>query len=849
MRNPAPLPEQEENLDTSKDSSHIAPQDMSNETEDSHPEDLSTLRNMEVNVQEGCEKSQVSFDTTQSGGQGMEQFTNELKNMKETIALLVRKKESSGQENRHHEVDQNQLVAQVIRTETLTMENLKLEEQNKALEQDIKEIGSKFSKEKERFLVETTKLATELDSARRTTDSKVQLLEQAKENLLAQITDLKEERVALLSQVSKLEFDVSDSRQKLDESKVMLRAMREEVNAEKSTIAKDCEDLAASNTNLTSELEEMKTRSDALEQTIKEYEETIDTLENQLLPESEKQLQQALDDLENHKEAEASARLKVNEYEEAVSELKSQVETLRSEKEEERANFQALNEESSQAYQLMTMQLNDKDSLIQSLREKLKTAQNRLTIESKKVLKTTEDMKNLNLKVDKRVKNLEDSLADLLKQLEKSTRDKEELQQKLTDALDKIRSDRELKDEAQLESSKKADALKAMDKEKFLMLKRIDELEVQLKETRKERDYAQSRMATFNDREEELFNKLRESDRVRRSLHNRVMQLSGNIRVYVRVRPALPGEEELSKSSTKNLSGSKSKKRKHIEMHGESFFNYPGMGGSSTKKSATGADDPTKNLIEVTEPWKDRGGLSERRKKHRFGFDHVFNPSHGQEDIWEATDPLVQSAIDGFNVTIFAYGQTGSGKTFTMLGEPGNEGIVTRSVRKLFQAKSDIEALSRGESNVELSLELLEIYNEKVRDLLAPNGGLEGEELSLKITGNEVVGNVLLPVSNEADILNVLKKAQKRRCVKATASNAVSSRSHMLFTIHFQVISKNGMARSGKINICDLAGSERLGKSKSNSMVGVSSSRFILGLSSIIFLTPSFSSNTNRGHS
>ena len=75
---------------------------------------------------------------------------------------------------------------------------------------------------------------------------------------------------------------------------------------------------------------------------------------------------------------------------------------------------------------------------------------------------------------------------------------------------------------------------------------------------------------------------------------------------------------------------------------------------------------PTKNILQVKEPFKDRGGLSQRRKKWSFGFDNVFDPSHSQEDLWEATEPLVQCAIDGFNVTLFAYGQTVSNfKVFT----------------------------------------------------------------------------------------------------------------------------------------------------------------------------------------
>jgi kinesin family protein C1 len=307
------------------------------------------------------------------------------------------------------------------------------------------------------------------------------------------------------------------------------------------------------------------------------------------------------------------------------------------------------------------------------------------------------------------------------------------------------------------------------------------------------------------------------------------MQLSGSIRVYVRVRPALACELEVSEKAAKPPT-TRGQKRKHNSVNQqESLFHFPGqLAGldermaKKSKNGAFGADDPTKNILEVKEPYKDRGGLTDRRKKWTFGFDHIFDPSHGQEDIWEATEPLVQSAIDGFNVTVFAYGQTGSGKTFTMLGEEGNEGIISRAVGKLFDAKTEIEDLSRGGKKVELSVELLEVYNEKVRDLLVSGSGSDGKELSLKLSANEAVGSLVVPVGSQEEVHKILDKAQKRRCVKATASNAVSSRSHMIFTIHFQVASKSGTSRIGKLHVCDLAGSERLGKSNSNEQVGVS---------------------------
>jgi hypothetical protein len=155
-----------------------------------------------------------------------------------------------------------------------------------------------------------------------------------------------------------------------------------------------------------------------------------------------------------------------------------------------------------------------------------------------------------------------------------------------------------------------------------------------------------------------------------------------------------------------------------------------------------------------------------------------------------------------------------------MLGEDGNEGLVGRAVKFLFRAKEEIEELSRGDSKVALKVELLEVYNEQVRDLLAPNGGPNGREVPLKVNSKEVVGNIQAVTETEEEVFRVLALAQKRRCVKATSSNEHSSRSHMLFTIHFDVKTKNGVSRTGKLNVCDLAGSERLSKSGAN-VVGV----------------------------
>lgn len=77
---------------------------------------------------------------------------------------------------------------------------------------------------------------------------------------------------------------------------------------------------------------------------------------------------------------------------------------------------------------------------------------------------------------------------------------------------------------------------------------------------------------------------------------------------------------------------------------------------------------------------------------------------------------MVISVLDGYNVCIFAYGQTGTGKTFTMEGTKGNRGVNYRTLEELFKI-----AKERSESyTYDISVSVLEVYNEQIRDLLAP---------------------------------------------------------------------------------------------------------------------------------
>ncbi|XP_041327306.1 kinesin-like protein KIF1C [Pyrgilauda ruficollis] len=145
---------------------------------------------------------------------------------------------------------------------------------------------------------------------------------------------------------------------------------------------------------------------------------------------------------------------------------------------------------------------------------------------------------------------------------------------------------------------------------------------------------------------------------------------------------------------------------------------------------------------------------------------------------------MLQHAFEGYNVCILAYGQTGAGKSYTMMGrqEPGQRGIIPQLCEDLF-ARIAREGSAELSFSVEVSY--LEIYCERVRDLLNPKsrGGLRVREHPL--LGPYVQDLSRLAVASFADIADLVDSGNKARTVAATNMNETSSRSHAVFTIVF----------------------------------------------------------------
>ena len=254
-------------------------------------------------------------------------------------------------------------------------------------------------------------------------------------------------------------------------------------------------------------------------------------------------------------------------------------------------------------------------------------------------------------------------------------------------------------------------------------------------------------------------------------------------------------------------------------------------------------------------------------KAQRFKFDVFLPKTVTQSRVYVATAKrILVKVLKGYNGTIFTYGQTGSGKTHTMLGDEKDPGIIPRVGKDLI---AEIKRLA-GKTAFKVSASFVEIYREKISDLLAnidevtakkdqeaaqsnlsilkavekmkhgidgkkeekkktsvtsflrehfhdPNKKVKkkGEDLKVRESkhGVEILGVSMHPVTTEGDIMYLLDLGNESRHVASHALNATSSRSHVIFTLYIEQskVSRSGQATrlKSKFNLIDLAGSER----------------------------------------
>ncbi|XP_004687213.1 PREDICTED: kinesin-like protein KIF16B isoform X2 [Condylura cristata] len=213
-------------------------------------------------------------------------------------------------------------------------------------------------------------------------------------------------------------------------------------------------------------------------------------------------------------------------------------------------------------------------------------------------------------------------------------------------------------------------------------------------------------------------------------------------------------------------------------------------------------------------------GDSGRERTKTFTYDFSFysadakSPDYvSQEMVFKTlgTD-VVKSAFEGYNACVFAYGQTGSGKSYTMMGNSGDSGLIPRICEGLFSQINETTKWDEASFRTEVSY--LEIYNERVRDLLRRKSS---KTFNLRVREHPKEGPYVEDLSkhlvqNYGDVEELMDAGNINRTTAATGMNDVSSRSHAIFTIKFtqaKFDSEMPCETVSKIHLVDLAGSER----------------------------------------
>uniref|UniRef100_A0A8C5WW43 Kinesin-like protein n=1 Tax=Laticauda laticaudata TaxID=8630 RepID=A0A8C5WW43_LATLA len=191
----------------------------------------------------------------------------------------------------------------------------------------------------------------------------------------------------------------------------------------------------------------------------------------------------------------------------------------------------------------------------------------------------------------------------------------------------------------------------------------------------------------------------------------------------------------------------------------------------------------------------------------KYRFDAFYGEAATQQDVYMGSvQPLLHHLLKGQNASILAYGPTGAGKTHTMLGNPDHPGVIPRAVRDVLQMTRDA---SEDKCKYSVSMSYLEIYQEKVLDLLQPSL----RDLPIREDRNH---NILVPdltqkeITNFADFERHFLPASRKRTVASTQLNQRSSRSHTVLLVLVNQI-QNWLTYShqtAKLCLIDLAGSE-----------------------------------------
>ncbi|XP_010014100.1 PREDICTED: centromere-associated protein E, partial [Nestor notabilis] len=238
--------------------------------------------------------------------------------------------------------------------------------------------------------------------------------------------------------------------------------------------------------------------------------------------------------------------------------------------------------------------------------------------------------------------------------------------------------------------------------------------------------------------------------------------------------------------------------------------------------------------------WKSENNtISEVNGTKVFSYDRVFHSSDSTQQLYEGVAvPIIQSAVQGYNGTIFAYGQTASGKTYTMMGNEDSVGIIPKAIQHVFKVICEIP-----DREFLLRVSYMEIYNETITDLLCDKRKKKPLGIREDVGRNTYVEDLIEEVVVAPEqVMEWIRKGEKNRHYGETKMNEHSSRSHTIFRMIIESRERSDLANTNcdgavmvsHLNLVDLAGSERASQTGSEGVrlkegCNINRSLFILG--------------------
>merc|ERR1719421_401634 len=309
----------------------------------------------------------------------------------------------------------------------------------------------------------------------------------------------------------------------------------------------------------------------------------------------------------------------------------------------------------------------------------------------------------------------------------------------------------------------------AGDKDKLKEFAKMQEELARLQSMGKVYEESADRLRVAEGELDKMMQLYKQEQLLRKKYHNTIQDMKGAVRVYCRYRPMLASEANDA-----------------VVLQKKDEFS-----------------------VQLT---RERNGVKEART---FNFDSVFDLRSTQQEVFTDCADIVQSALDGYNVTIFAYGQTGSGKTYTMYGTSKEPGLAPRTMSQVWERI----AQERGKVTFVVKVYMMELWKDDLIDLLHSRSKEKVHQpliIKKDAKGMVYVQNATeVAVNSKVEMMEAMAEGLQQRHTSETKMNRESSRSHLIFSVVLTGVDEStGRVSTGKMTLCDLAGSERVKKSE-----------------------------------